>query len=178
MANKVEYRDPVHYPGTDLSLEEALEGIGTKMYGKDVRFAIIQAIRRVSEKIDSKVESEIDTYARRINRIDRALSQMLATQASQIEVSSFTNSLTRGFKSDVIKQYNSIVNSINKLVDRLNDLKINMASNGYTVGYLTVDSVNDYGSIQEWVNNEDNQIKSTLDLIELICLEQGIGEEN
>lgn len=75
MANNVDYTDPEHYSNADLSLEEALKGVETKMYGKDVRYAIIQMARRIIDKIDGDDEDSVVTsddlkeLEDRINRI-------------------------------------------------------------------------------------------------------------
>lgn len=75
MANNVDYNDPNHYSGNDLTLEQALNGIENKMYGKDVRYAIIQMARRIVEKIDgydensTSVDKDLQELENRINRI-------------------------------------------------------------------------------------------------------------
>lgn len=75
MANNVDYNDPNHYSGNDLTLEQALNGIENKMYGKDVRYAIIQMARRIAEKIDgydensTSIDKDLQELENRINRI-------------------------------------------------------------------------------------------------------------
>lgn len=75
MANNVDYTDPEHYSNDVLSFEQALKGIETKMYGKDVRHAIIQMARRIVDKIDGDDEGsavtkgDLDELENRINRI-------------------------------------------------------------------------------------------------------------
>ena len=75
MANNMDYNDHNHFSGNDLTLEEALKGIENKMYGKDVRYAIIQMARRIAEKIDgynensTSIDKDLQELENRINRI-------------------------------------------------------------------------------------------------------------
>lgn len=61
MANNVDYNDPNHYSGNDLTLEQALKGIANKMYGRDVRFALIQYAERIKEIVTNDEPQDVLT---------------------------------------------------------------------------------------------------------------------
>ena len=61
MANNVDYNDPNHYSVNDLTLEQALNGIAHKIYGRDVRFALIQYAERIKEIVTNDEPQDVLT---------------------------------------------------------------------------------------------------------------------
>ena len=127
------------------------------------------------------LNNAIIDHIERINKFNYELSRLFATQNGLIEDNPLkSNYINRGLKNEIVNQYERLIDGINELISKLNDLNINMTSDGVRLINLKTAAIksNSVNGLQGWINNEDNQIKLTLDLIELIFREQGIEEEN
>ena len=127
------------------------------------------------------LSNAISDHLGRINQFNYELSQLFATQSGFIEDTPLKSVyINRGLKNEIFNQYEILTDLINDLIGKLNDLNINMTSDGVRLINLKTAAIksNSVNGLQGWINNEDNQIKLTLDLIELIFREQGIEEEN
>lgn len=127
------------------------------------------------------LNNAIIDHIERINQFNYELSRLFATQNGLIEDNPLkSNYINRGLKNEIVNQYERLIDGINELISKLNDLNINMTSDGVRLINLKTAAIksNSVNGLQGWINNEDNQIKLTLDLIELIFREQGIEEEN
>lgn len=58
---KVEYTDKTHYENKRLTLDESIDGIAHKIYGRDVRFALIQYAERIKELVVNDEPQDKDT---------------------------------------------------------------------------------------------------------------------
>ena len=127
------------------------------------------------------LSNAIIDHIERINQFNYELSRLFATKSGFIEDTPLKSVyINRGLKNEIFNQYEIVTDLINDLIGKLNDLNINMTSDGVRLINLKTAAIksNSINGLQGWINNEDNQIKSTLDLIELIFREQGIKEED